>query len=85
MVVVLVVLLIITLILGIYSKYEERERSRGQRANYPRARLRGIIVHTRHVRQRSARIISVSKISIMYIARLAATFIGERSCVITIS
>lgn len=37
MVVVLVVLLIITLILGIYWKYEERERSRGQRAKYPRA------------------------------------------------
>lgn len=54
MVVVLVVLLIITLILGIYWKYEEKERSE-QRANYPQARCNISIVIIINIYIRKAR------------------------------
>lgn len=70
MVVVLVVLLIITLILGIYWKYDEKERNE-QRANYPQARCNIFIVIMINIYVRKARkffplktIISRVKISV---------------------
>lgn len=59
MVVVLVVLLIITLILGIYWKYEEKERNE-QRANYPQARCNISIVYNngKYICEKNAKILS---------------------------
>lgn len=79
MVVVLVVLLIITLILDIYSKYEKRERSRGQRANYPPTRnatMETSVGETRELFRKSR-----SRENFNGIRTLTSTLMDERSFV----